>query len=313
MKLISAFLLLNSAFAFQPTFVGTRQSMAIKGRLDDLSKDITPTDESKKANPERDSYDFNKMDKEEVDRYGPGNLEDFVDFEEYDGGDGQMGVAGDGKAGLEKIGEDTEETVVKARSAKQVGFKSRERSAKNAWGTSTGYADQLRDQGVDTAKAQMLENWQNQNNVKARRKAARFETDEFDAVASDKMEDEDWRKLGSFGIERNEEFDLDETFGEVLAGDTIEEEKVLTARMGGTDFTEIKLANQFMGFADFRASFTASSSSEFEVEPTEGAMSKDPVNFIIRFKPGGPELQTGILVIETEDFKKTWNFVGKTG
>lgn len=145
---------------------------------------------------------------------------------------------------------------------------------------------------MDTAKAQMLENWQNQNNVKARRKgegedgrsesttvytnntitnnvifvaslvfsllasliaAARFETDEFDAVASDKMEDEDWRKLGSFGIERNEEFDLDETFGEVLAGDTIEEEKVLTARMGGTDFTEIKLANQFMGFADFRA------------------------------------------------------------
>lgn len=68
-----------------------------------MSKDITPTDESKKANPERDSYDFNKMDKEEVDRYGPGNLEDFVDFEEYDGGDGQMGVAGDGKAGLEKV------------------------------------------------------------------------------------------------------------------------------------------------------------------------------------------------------------------
>ena len=34
------------------------------------------------------------MEKDQVDRFGPGNLDQFVDFEEFDGGDGQMGVAG---------------------------------------------------------------------------------------------------------------------------------------------------------------------------------------------------------------------------
>ncbi|GMI21250.1 hypothetical protein TrCOL_g1914 [Triparma columacea] len=313
MKLLIATLLVSSTFAFTPSLIN-RPSFLLKGKLDDFSKDIIPTDESKKANPERDSYRANVKDQKDVDRFGPGTYEDYVDFgDEFDGGDGQMGVAGDGQKGLEKIGEDSEETIVKARSAKTVGFKSRERSAKNAWGTSNGYADKLREQGMDTAKAQMLENWQNQNNVKARRKEARFQTEEFDALASDKMEDEDWRKLGSFGVERNQEFDLDETFGEVVAGDSIEAELTLTARMGGTTYEELKVGNPYMGFADFRASFTGGSSREFTVEPTEGAMSKDPVDFIVRFNPQGPELQMGTLVIETEDFKKTWNFVGKTG
>lgn len=313
MKIIASALLV-SATAFTFHKVPIRHTTSLYGKLDDLSKDIIPTDASKLANPERDSYEANKKNKEDVDRFGPGTYDDYVDFgDEFDGGDGQMGVAGDGDKGLEKIGEDTEETVVQARSAKQVGFKSRERSAKNAWGTSTGYSDKLRDEGMDTARAQQLENWQNQNNVKARRKAARWETDEFDATASDKMEDEDWRKLGSFGVERLQDFDLDEAFGEVKAGDKIEDEITLTANMGGNAYTEFEVKNDFMGFADFRARFTSDSSSDFTVEPDEGSLTKDPVNFIVRFKPQGPSLQMGTLVIETEDFKKSWKFVGTTG
>ncbi|GMI36490.1 hypothetical protein TrRE_jg3596 [Triparma retinervis] len=314
MKLLIATLLVSQTLTFTPSLITPRPSFALNGKLDDFSKDIIPTDESKKANPERDSYRANVKDSKDVDRFGPGTYEDYVDFgDEFDGGDGQMGVAGDGVKGLEKIGEDSEETVVKARSAKTVGFKSRERSAKNAWGTSNGYADKLRDEGMDTAKAQMLENWQNQNNVKARRKEARYQTEEFDPLASNKMEDEDWRKLGTFGVERNADFDLDEEFGAVVGGDTIESELTLTANMGGTSFTELNIANDFMGFADFRAAFTGDSSKDFTIEPTEGALSKDPVEFIVRFNPQGPELQVGTLVVETEDFKKTWNVVGKTG
>ena len=36
---------------------------------------------------------------------------------------------------------------------------SRYNTAKNAWGTNTGYADTLIEQGVDTSRAQQLENW----------------------------------------------------------------------------------------------------------------------------------------------------------
>jgi hypothetical protein len=38
-------------------------------------------------------------------------------------------------------------------------FYSRYITAKNAWGTNTGYADTLIEQGVDTSRAQQLENW----------------------------------------------------------------------------------------------------------------------------------------------------------
>lgn len=78
--------------------------------------------------------------------------------------------------------------------------KSKVMSAKNAWGKSTGYAEQLIDQGVEMSRAQQLENWHNQQEVLNQRKTQRFMTDDFDKVSAE----EDWRKLASFGIERNQ-------------------------------------------------------------------------------------------------------------
>lgn len=79
-------------------------------------------------------------------QFGVESWEGFVDFDEFDGGDGQMGVAGDGNKGLEKIGDSPQLA------------KSKTMSAKVAWGTSSGYSDTLREKGVDTARAQQLEN-----------------------------------------------------------------------------------------------------------------------------------------------------------
>jgi hypothetical protein len=107
---------------------------------------------------------------------------------QFDGGDGQMGVAGDGNKKLEKF--DMSEMA-----------KSKTMSAKNAWGKSTGYAESLVEQGVDTARAQQLENWHNQQELLQQRKAQRWMTDEFDKVTS---EDENWRNLKAFGVERNQ-------------------------------------------------------------------------------------------------------------
>jgi len=314
----SAFILPISRGANSLTKV--TKNTALFGKLDDLTSDITPRDDDKFANPEKDSHDYNKLDKEDIDRYGPGNLGNFVDFNEFDGGDGQMGVAGDGSKGdLEEIGDDSTQTVVQSSNAQsnalggvKVKSTSRERSARNAWGTSNGYGDKLREEGVDTARAQQLENWQNQLEVLKVRKKARYETDEFDQTA-ESNEDEDWRTLKKFGVERNQDFDLEEAFGAVMPGDEVEEEVLsITARVGTIGYSSFPLRNDFMGFADFRAALTTSS-LDWSVEPAEGAINKsEDTEFTVRWKPSGPGAEECFLVIETEDFKKTWRVVANT-
>ena len=99
-----------------------------------------------------------------------------------------MGVAGDGNTKLEKF--DMSSMA-----------KSKMMSVKNAFGRTTGYADTLIEKGVDTARAQQLENWHNQQEIINQRKSQRFMTEDFDQV--DK-EDDNWRNLASFGVERTQ-------------------------------------------------------------------------------------------------------------
>ena len=69
-----------------------------------------------------------------------------------------------------------------------------------------------------------------------------------------------------------------------------------------------------MGFADFRAAFTSETAAGFTVSPTEGALKqKEATLFTVKFKAQQPGAVEGYLVIETEDFKKTWKVVGRTG
>ena len=84
-----------SGFANPATKIasGVRTATTLHGYLDDLSKELyQPVDQ-----PEGDdSHQATDLDKKQVDRYGVGNWNDYVEFDEFDGGDGQMGVAGDG-------------------------------------------------------------------------------------------------------------------------------------------------------------------------------------------------------------------------
>ena len=45
-------------------------------------------------------------------------------------------------------------------------------------------------------------------------------SDTFDMTTS--SAEENWRQLAKFGVERTQDFDMDETFGPVTPGDTIE-------------------------------------------------------------------------------------------
>jgi len=299
----------NAAFLSPaPSHSFKRFSTKVNGYLDDLTTDLYK--DAGLPNPEEDDRKNNDMDKSEIDRFGPGNLGRFVEFDEYDGGDGQMGVAGDGDSGLDKS--DFAAGELANSSQRKTMDKSKARSAKNAWGTSTGYAEKLMEEkGMDIARAQQLENWQNQQEILAKRKAQSkiaesFETMEDNAEA-------DWRTLSSFGVERNTDTDLDEEFGQVSEGDEIEATFEFHARTGGVEIKEISLANPYMGFSDFRAAFTPETPACYTLTPTEGSLQKIPTEFVIRFKPDGIGTFNGALVIETEDFKKTWKLIGSTG
>ena len=175
-----------STEAFSPASNTVRVRTTIHGYLDDLNGgEVAPPPPQEVE--EDDSREATRMKKEDVDRGGVGNWDSYVEFNEFDGGDGQMGVAGDGDASLEKF--DMSQMA-----------KSKTMSAKNAWGKSTGYADTLVEKGVDTARAQQLENWHNQQEVLQQRKSQRFMTEDFDQTTS---EDDNWRNLASFGVERN--------------------------------------------------------------------------------------------------------------
>jgi len=68
-----------------------------------------------------------------------------------------------------------------------------------------------------------------------------------------------------------------------------------------------------MGFADFRAAFTADTPMDWSIEPNEGSlMQREDTNFVIKFKPQATGQCSGYLVIETEDFKKTYQVMGST-
>jgi hypothetical protein len=216
-----------SAFNFPvgSSFASKRISrVVVKGYLDDLSKDLTakPAGEYDAAT---ESLEATNLERSQVDRYGPGSLREFKDFsDEFDGGDGQMGVAGDGNKGLEKIG--SQPTL-----AQSLG-KSKMMSAKNAWGTSTGYAEELLKQkpGMDVARAQQLENWQNQREVYHKNQwVKQFEVADDTRQSSAEV---DWRTLAKFGVERNQDFSLDEAFGAVAVGDKIEDTLSMRSTIG---------------------------------------------------------------------------------
>lgn len=295
MKFSLAFLTLLAApvAAFLPAqqqqSVASRSAPALLNYLDDLNggkvEDIPEEEE------EDDSRDATKLAKEGVVNGGVGDWSTFVDFNEFDGGDGQMGVAGDGS------GNKLESFDMSSIN------KSRDRSAKNAWGTSSGYADDLREKGMEGQRAQQLENWKNQQEVLAAKKNQRFMTEEYDT-----SEDNQW-DLSKFGVERNQDFDLNDEFGEVIVGD-IEGTIELKGAMNQNAVHQFSMKNEYMGFADFRAAFTADTPPFWTIDPAEGSLDKSGTEFTLRFKPQSPSVVEGYLVIETEDFKKTWKLVG---
>lgn len=209
-----------------------------------------------------------------------------------------MGVAGDGKKGLDAAWKGSAEMV-----------KSKTMSAKNAWGKSTGYADTLIEQGMEATRAQQMENWRNQQEVQAARNQHRWLTDDFD----NRQTDTDWRSLSNFSGEQVQNVDLDQEFGSVVPGEITGVIELL-GRINSSQVYEFSLKNSFMGFSDFRARFTGmSNAAEWSVTPTEGSLNGrgDPTQFIVKYRPMSPTVSQGYLVVETDEEKWTYQLFGQ--
>jgi hypothetical protein len=184
---VALFCAIQASSGFVLPLTQSSRPTILNGYLDNLSDELHAPDSN--PDPEAESREATQMKEEDKDRYGVGSWDDYVEFDGFDGGDGQMGVAGDGNVKLEAFDMSTM-------------AKSKMMSAKNAWGTtSSGYADSLVDQGMDTARAQQLENWANQQEVLKSKNAQKASVEQYESTSS---VDEDWRKLASFGVERNQ-------------------------------------------------------------------------------------------------------------
>lgn len=212
-----------------------------------------------------------------------------------------MGVAGDGKKGLDKEWQGGAEV-----------FKSKSMSAKNAWGKSTGYADQLIEQGVEQSRAQQMENWRNQQEVQQMRNQQRYMAEQFDTNSN--SADEDWRALSTFGgAKTQDDVDLDQQLGQVTVGPTLAGTIALSTRLNRAEVYEFTLKNPFMGFSDFRSRFTdMTNPADWSVTPTDGSLNGrgDPTTFLVKFRPQNPAVSEGYLVIETEEDKWTYKLIG---
>jgi hypothetical protein len=73
--------------ANQQRGMGMSSLTRVQGYLDDLSKDLYAPD----ATPDivAESKEMTDMSKEKIDRFGPSDFSQFVDFHEFDGGDGR--------------------------------------------------------------------------------------------------------------------------------------------------------------------------------------------------------------------------------
>lgn len=237
------------------------------------------------------------MDKDKIHQYGPGDFAQYVDShssDAFDGGDSEMGLAGDGCVGLQKFGSDISPHIARTLTAK----------IEQASVATMCYTDELlqNNPGMDTARAQQLGNWATQNEIAS---ANRY-MNEISAGAKEYYS-QDYEHGGD--LEDGALFDY-----AVEAGDDVEGIVTLRSPLYGVAAHDIMLKNPYMGFAKFRAAFVGDEFNEWSVTPNDGFLKQnEDTHFTVRYNPHRSGVSNAHLVVETEDFKMTWKVVGSTG
>lgn len=237
------------------------------------------------------------MDKDKIHHYGPGDFSQYADDHSsdfFDGGDSEMGLAGDGSFSLRKIGRDVSPHMARTLTAKFDEVEVAE---------SMSYTDELlqNDPGMDKVRAHQLENWATQNEI---------------AVANRYMYETSHDYQGNYITEYDSIFEDEAALfvDPVEAADSFDGIITLTAPINGIAAHEIMLKNPYMGYAKFRAAFDGDVSNEWSVTPSDGFLKQhEATHFVVRYNPHSPGTSSAYLVIETEEHKMTWKVVGSTG
>lgn len=249
---------------------------------------------------------------------GPANYDGFIDAEGFDGGDGQVGVVGDGTNAMEEY--DMSEKVRQRRMNAVGGSESKQNRA-NAWGKSTGYADELKNKGmVDVdeygedrlmARRQQLENWRNQRELRLSKEGQMHEL--YNLQGKEYTPSRHGSYLDAFEQKKEKNPAPSERYT-LTPGTRIDDTLSIPARLNQRGGVSLSLRNEYSTYSDFVAGFAPGSSEEISVSPSSGTLNRrsgDPQEFVITFEPQNlkPEY-TAKLVIETEDHTWTYDIVG---
>lgn len=247
---------------------------------------------------------------------GPANYDGFVDsIDGFDGGDGQVGVVGDGTNAMETY--DMSERV-QSRRMNAVGGSESKQTRSNAWGYSTGYAEDLKKRGMvqvdefgeDRLKArrQQLENWRNQRELRLQQEG------QIRDLYSLQGKDYQPSRHGSYLSQmesKNAKPDLGPSERHTLnPGSRVDGTLQIASRLHQRGGVTLTIQNEYSTYADFVAGFSPGSAEDIKVQPSSGTLNRrggKPQEFVITFEPQSvrPSYQA-TLVIETEDY--TWTY-----
>jgi hypothetical protein len=88
-----------STYAFAPQSNSLSRTTSLRYRSIHHGPDVQPLTEAERLGAE-----YTKMNKDLIINYGPGMFDGFADSDQFDGGDSEMGLTGDGTTGLQKLG-----------------------------------------------------------------------------------------------------------------------------------------------------------------------------------------------------------------
>lgn len=253
---------------------------------------------------EKQGVDFTKMPKDELDRFGPGSFDQYADStsNDFDGGDSETGLVGDGQSGLRQIGCDVSPHLAKTMAAR---YSPAYEEVETSQMTAMSYAEELvhSNPSMDEIRAVQLQNWATQQEIASANRYMNEKTQVYYEAADDDGIDYSETSLDHLPID------------EIGAEDeTVDCLITLVAPLNGVASHVISVKNPYMGFAKFRTYFVGDAAAEWTVTPSDGYLKQnEATQFVISYRPQNPGVVHGHFVIETEDFKNIWKVVGSTG
>lgn len=252
---------------------------------------------------EKQGADFTKMPKDKLDRFGPGSFNQYADNiasnDLFDGGDSEMGLAGDGQLGLRQFGHDVSPHLVNTMAARY----SPDKEAQTPHTPAMYYGEELMHSSPNEIRGVQLQNWATQQEIASFNKY-------MDEKTQINYDDTNYDGYIDYSAEEASFHQLPLEAGEETTDCLIN----LVAPINGVASHEILVKNPYLGFAKFRAGFVGDAAAEWTVTPSDGYLKQnEPTNFVVSYRPQNPGVVHGHLVIETEDHKNVWKVVGSTG